>query len=392
MGAASSAGSGGKSVGPGSVPGSGGVLPMIVQHDSDDQSATTRSAVAAGTISITDGVSQKQDVAGLSRDTADTNGQVSKLPDVKAMLDRQADTMQAAQAAGQVVTQGIGAYADAKARDALDTAKLAMERGDLDGMAAALSDFESWSEGGNSRAGLHLAGGALIGGLGGGSAFGAVGGAAGAGLSSKLADQTKAAASAVTDATNSSLVGSITGNILSGLAGGLAGGSAGASLGADVNLYNQGNNKNDTEAKSEAAELRKFLEKERAMLGQASAKVPKGTEAQAVTINAPAGALVGGKLVLNDNRATKIFGTRDGHIADSPANRALLTDVANDPATTLGPDKFGTVWSAKNQPDGTQVWVQTRNGEVWNGGVNKTPVPYNPETGLAAPTRPGWKK
>ncbi|WP_321959630.1 hemagglutinin repeat-containing protein [Paraburkholderia tropica] len=294
VGAASSAGSGGKSVGPGSVPGSGGVLPMIVQHDSDDQSATTRSAVAAGTISITDGVSQKQDVAGLSRDTADTNGQVSKLPDVKAMLDRQADTMQAAQAAGQVVTQGIGAYADAKARDALDTAKLAMERGDLDGMAAALSDFESWSEGGNSRAGLHLAGGALIGGLGGGSAFGAVGGAAGAGLSSKLADQTKAAASAVTDATNSSLVGSITGNILSGLAGGLAGGSAGASLGADVNLYNQGNNKNDTEAKSEAAELRKFLEKERAMLGQASAKVPKGTEAQAVTVNAPAGALVGG--------------------------------------------------------------------------------------------------
>ncbi|MCA8435445.1 filamentous hemagglutinin N-terminal domain-containing protein [Burkholderia seminalis] len=98
-----------------------------------------------------------------------------------------------------------------------------------------------------------------------------------------------------------------------------------------------------------------------------------------------------GDFVLTDNRATKIFGTRDGHIVDTPENRALLTSVANNPSTTLGPDKYGTVWSAQLQSDGSQVWVQTRNGQIWNGGVNKTPLPYNPETGLAAPTKPGWK-
>lgn len=61
--------------------------------------------------------------------------------------------------------------------------------------------------------------------------------------------------------------------------------------------------------------------------------------------------------VLTDNRPTKIFGTRDGHIADTPAKRTLLTDVANDPTTTLGTDKFGNTWSGKTLSDGTQVWV-----------------------------------
>lgn len=121
-------------------------------------------------------------------------------------------------------------------------------------------------------------------------------------------------------------------------------------------------------------------------LGLAGSLIKK--ETSAIT----AGANASGDFVLTDNRATKIFGTRDGHIADTQENRALLTSVANNPATTLGPDKYGTMWSAQLQSDGTQVWVQTRNGQIWNGGVNKTPLPYNPETGLAAPTKPGWKK
>ncbi|MDN7799806.1 DUF637 domain-containing protein [Burkholderia vietnamiensis] len=121
-----------------------------------------------------------------------------------------------------------------------------------------------------------------------------------------------------------------------------------------------------------------------------------GTDAEAVTVGSSslvAGAAGGGtgKFVLTDNRATKIFGTRDGHIADTPANRDLLTSVANDPATTLGTDKFGNTWSGKVLSDGTQVWVQTRNGLVWNAGVNQTPRGFDPNTGLAAPTRPGWK-
>ncbi|PVX82656.1 hemagglutinin repeat-containing protein [Paraburkholderia unamae] len=378
----------GKATGPGSVSGQPGVSPMIGQNDSGDQSATTRSAISAGTINVTDGAHQSQDVATLSRDTTNTNGTVSNAPDVNAMLNQQADTMQAAQAAGQVVAQGIGVYADKKRDDAVAAGKAAADSGDVAAGDAALADYKNWKEGGDYRAIAQAAGGALIGGLGGGG-LGAVGGAAGAGITSKFAPETKAFSDTVASATDSSLIGNIAGNILSGLAGAAVGGTAGAAGASNVNLYNQGHDKNETEAQKEAQDIRKQLDQERAMLGQAGAKATSDDSIGKLPVNP--GALGGGKFALTDNRATKIFGTRDGHIADTAQNRALLTDVANDPTTTLGPDKFGTVWSAKIQPDGTQVWVQTRNGQVWNGGVNQTPLPYNPETGLAAPIKPGWK-
>ncbi|NKJ50978.1 cell surface protein, partial [Burkholderia sp. SG-MS1] len=143
-------GSTGKATGPGSVGGSGGLVPMISQNDNGDQSATTRSAVSVGAINITDGEKQTQDVAGLSRDTTDTNGTVSKTPDVNDMLNQQADTMAAAQAAGQVVAQGIGAYAETK-----------QEAAEKAGDAATAA---AWDEGGTNRTALHIAGGALMGG------------------------------------------------------------------------------------------------------------------------------------------------------------------------------------------------------------------------------------
>ncbi|WP_322055752.1 hypothetical protein, partial [Paraburkholderia tropica] len=48
----------GKAVGPGSVAGSGGVTPMVSQNESGDQSSTTRSAIGAGTINVTNGAGQ----------------------------------------------------------------------------------------------------------------------------------------------------------------------------------------------------------------------------------------------------------------------------------------------------------------------------------------------
>ncbi|BFG78656.1 hypothetical protein PTKU46_66890 [Paraburkholderia terrae] len=248
-------GSTGKATGPGSVSGSGGVTPMMTQNENGDQSATTRSAIGAGTINVPDGAHQTQDIASLSRDTANTNGTVSKAPDVNHILDQQADTMQAAQAAGQVVAQGIGAYADMKRDAALDTAQKALDNGDLNGAAAAMADYNNWKEGGNGRAELQAAGGALIGGLGGGSAFGAAAGALGAGLASKMADQTKAFGGSVTDATGSSLAGNIAGNILSGLGGALVGGTASAAMASNVNLYNQGHDTGEAAADTKAADL-----------------------------------------------------------------------------------------------------------------------------------------
>ncbi|MDO4795655.1 MAG: hypothetical protein Q4A28_06935 [Brachymonas sp.] len=95
--------------------------------------------------------------------------------------------------------------------------------------------------------------------------------------------------------------------------------------------------------------------------------------------------------VLKENRAPKIFGNREGHLPDTPENRNLLLNVANDSSTTLGKDKLGNTWSAKTFPDGSQVWVQTRGGQIWNGGLNNPPKSFNPTTGLSSPTRPGWK-
>jgi filamentous hemagglutinin len=140
IGAGAGIGSTGKAVGPGSVSGSGGVTPMISQNENGDSSATTRTAISAGTINVTNQGAQTQDIAGLSRDTTTTNGKVASTPDVNDILNKQADTMQAAQAAGQTVSQGIGAYADMKRDDAAAAYKAAYERGDSDGMAAAAAE------------------------------------------------------------------------------------------------------------------------------------------------------------------------------------------------------------------------------------------------------------
>ncbi|MDN7590914.1 hemagglutinin repeat-containing protein [Burkholderia seminalis] len=230
----------GKAIGPGSVSGSGGVTPMISQSDSGNENATTRSGVSAGTINVTNPAGQTQDLANLNRDTSNLNGTVSKTPDVQNLLDKQADTMNAAQAAGQVVSQGIGAYADAKrdeAQRAADTAGLA---GDKTAQAAYQAEANSWDEGGSNRAALHVAGGALIGGLGGG-AFGAIGGAAGAGLSSAMAGELESISKGVASTTGSELLGNISANIVAGLGGAIVGGAAGAATASGVQLYNQGN-------------------------------------------------------------------------------------------------------------------------------------------------------
>uniref|UniRef100_UPI000691F5F9 hypothetical protein n=1 Tax=Campylobacter sputorum TaxID=206 RepID=UPI000691F5F9 len=95
--------------------------------------------------------------------------------------------------------------------------------------------------------------------------------------------------------------------------------------------------------------------------------------------------------IITDNKAKKIFGTREGHIIDTPQNRELLINVANDTKLVLGKDKFGNTWSGKLLDNGEQVWTQTRNGQIINGGINKTPKNFNSETGLSSPIRPNWK-
>lgn len=229
----------GKSIGPGSVSGAGGVTPMISQSDSGGESATTRSGVSAGTINITNSAGQTQDIGGLNRDTSNLNGTVSRTPDVQNLLDKQADTMNAAQAAGQVVAQGIGAYADTKQREAQRAADAAKIAGDTTAQEAYQAEANSWAEGGSNRVQLHVIGGALIGGLGGGSVLTAAGGAAGAGLTAKMAGELDDISKGGTSGTGSELLGNLTANVVAGLGGALVGGTAGAATSSNVQLYNQ---------------------------------------------------------------------------------------------------------------------------------------------------------
>jgi hypothetical protein len=130
---------------------------------------------------------------------------------------------------------------------------------------------------------------------------------------------------------------------------------------------------------------------------QAAKEIAKEIEEQAATATTPFAreSLVrepihGPRARFPDNEAQvrHIFRDAPGHLPDTSANRQLLPSVANDATATLGTDKFGNVWSARINPDGTQTWVQSRNGVIINGGVNQTPRAFNPQTGLSSPVRP----
>jgi RHS repeat-associated protein len=86
----------------------------------------------------------------------------------------------------------------------------------------------------------------------------------------------------------------------------------------------------------------------------------------------------------NESTIGHIFRDAEGHVADTSANRALLRDVANDPAARLGTDKYGNTWSAKTLPNGTQAWTQARGNTIVNAGINETPRAFNAQTGLKA--------
>ncbi|MCE4061297.1 hemolysin [Pandoraea sputorum] len=158
----------------------GGISPMLPQMGSGSERAMTRSGVSEGTIVITDTANQTQDLANLSRDTEDLNGTVTRTPDLQNLLSDQSRLMQAAAAAGEAVARDIGTYANKKAEAA---EKLAEKTDDPALKAQYLEEAKQWSEGGDYRATMHAAGGALVAGLGGGNALG---GALGAGLTSKL--------------------------------------------------------------------------------------------------------------------------------------------------------------------------------------------------------------
>lgn len=80
---------------------------------------------------------------------------------------------------------------------------------------------------------------------------------------------------------------------------------------------------------------------------------------------------------------------KEGHLPeDTPENRRKLDDVGNDEESYLGRDQYGNDWHGRVNEDGTQTWTESRNGRIFDGGVNKEPKTFDPKTGLKSPERP----
>ena len=89
------------------------------------------------------------------------------------------------------------------------------------------------------------------------------------------------------------------------------------------------------------------------------------------------------KLPKNDSQLKHIFRDSPGHLLDTPENRKMLLDLANDTKYHVGKDfENGLDWHAKLNEDGSQMWVTTKNGILQNGGINNPPIDWNTETGF----------
>ena len=88
------------------------------------------------------------------------------------------------------------------------------------------------------------------------------------------------------------------------------------------------------------------------------------------------------KLPPNDSQLKHIFEERDGHQPDTPENRKLLEELANNRDRYKGKDKYGNDWNIRLNDDGTQDWVRSQHQVINEGGRNKEPRPWDDETGL----------
>jgi hypothetical protein len=114
---------------------------------------------------------------------------------------------------------------------------------------AGVSGVGNWDEGGTSRIALHVAGGALVAGLGGGSVASAAQGAAGAGVAAWAAGDLNRLANGTRDALGggdaAQMAGNVLANVVAGAGGFLIGGTTGAFSASNADLYNRSTGNGD---------------------------------------------------------------------------------------------------------------------------------------------------
>ena len=75
----------------------------------------------------------------------------------------------------------------------------------------------------------------------------------------------------------------------------------------------------------------------------------------------------------NPGQINHIFRDAPGHIIDDTFdNRKLLTDTLSS-RNFVKTDEFGNNWFARLLDNGTEAWVEVRNGMIRNGGINSIP-------------------
>lgn len=72
----------------------------------------------------------------------------------------------------------------------------------------------------------------------------------------------------------------------------------------------------------------------------------------------------------------------EGHLPDTPENRKMLIELANNKKFHMGRDKYGNDWHVRNNSNGTQDWVRSQNQVINEGGRNSKQIAWDVETGL----------
>jgi hypothetical protein len=103
-----------------------------------------------------------------------------------------------------------------------------------------------------------------------------------------------------------------------------------------------------------------------------AAAIDNGAGILGDTLTATEAASESGLVDFAEENAPHTFSERAGHIADTPANRAVIQDAIS-PETYIRTTPQGVKVYQKLLPDGTQSWAQVFNGSITNGGVNDVP-------------------
>ena len=96
----------------------------------------------------------------------------------------------------------------------------------------------------------------------------------------------------------------------------------------------------------------------------------------------------------NDSQIKHIMREDEGHLIDTPENRRLLIELANNSSAHIGKDSRGIDWHVSYNEDGSQNWVCHRDGVIQDGGRNMIPREFDEETGLKnnAKKDNSWRK